>query len=352
MDDHSNPRRWSWMVHSKGMQPAARSALLHPLIWVIVKVTILIVLLIGAFFLYRIYSLNQLYKDWAKQPADLFSTTSGVSPIIPKGAHFLRRLEYKMNPASDDRVFDAASSEIESKCDVDVASMRMASYSRCDVTPGWKPYFGHGIESQCAIGTPAFLTLFETKEFNDFFRPLNAEAQNKIVQKLQCEWQQGDQIALLRLMQMSLMMKVQPIQGRASSYIVPDTCIPTVATFKFLQKSNEAWLCAAEISENNQSKALRDLYFEDLWGEFYQRFGDWKTIDEKSDCNDEIGVRAVNNYCGITAIWMLALLLHEQGDWELTDAQLHSAKTLIEKRYGKSFSAVLSEIKDAPTMDD
>ncbi len=328
------------------------STQLHPLIWVIVKVTILIVLLIGALLFYQMYSLNRLYNDWAKQPADLFSTTSGISPAIPNSAHFLRHLEYKMNPASDDRVFDAASSEIEKKCDVGFASMRMASYSRCDVTPGWQPHFRRGVENQCAIGTPAFLTLFETKEFKDSFRPVDAEAQTKIIQKLQCEWQQGDQIALLRLMQMSLIMKVQPIHGRASSSSVPDICIPTVATFKLLQKGNKAWLCAAQISGNNQSKALRDLYFEDLWREFYQRFGDWKTAEEKSDCNDEIGVRAVNNYCGITAIWMLALLLHERGDWELTDAQLRSANSLIEKRYGKSFSTVLSEIKDAPTMDD
>jgi hypothetical protein len=325
---------------------------LHPLIWVIVKVTILIVLLIGALFFYQMYSLNRLYKDWAKQPADLFTPISGLSPTLPKSAHFLRRLEYKMNTASNDRVFDAVSSEIERKCDVGFASMRKASYSRCDVTPGWEPHFRRGVESHCEIGTPAFLTLFETKEFNNSLPPVDAEAQTKIIQKLQCEWQQGDQIALLRLMQMSLTMKVEPIQGRASSSSVLDICIPTVATFKLLQKDNIVGLCAALISENNQSKALRDLYFEDLWREFYQRFGDWKTAEEKSDCNDEIGVRAVNNNCGITAIWMLALLLHGQGDLELTDAQLHSANSLIEKRYGKSFLAVLSEIKDAPTMDD
>lgn len=352
MDDHDISRRLSWMVHSKVTHPTARRAWVHSLNWAIVQVIILIFLLISAIFFYQMYSLNQLYKNWAKQPAELFSTTSGISSTLPKSAHFLRLVEYNLNPASDDRVFDAASSKIEKKCAVSVASMRMASYTRCDVTPGWKPYFKRGIESHCARGSPAFLTLFETEEFKNSFLPFDAESQTKIVRKLQCEWQQGDQVALLRLMQMSLGMKFQPLQSSTSSSSVLDICIPTVATFKFLQNNNYAQFCAAQTTAKNQSKALRDLYFEDLWREFYQRFGDWKTIEEKSDCNDESGVRAVNNYCGITAIWMLALLLHEQGDVELTDAQLRSAKTLIEERYSKSFLLLLSEIKDAPTMDD
>lgn len=352
MDDQDISRRLSWMVHSKGVYPTARRAWVQSLNWAIVQVIVLILLLISAIFFYQMYSLNQLYKNWAKQPAQLFSTTSGLSPSLPKSAHFLRRLEYKMNPASDDRLFDAASSEIEKKCDVSVASMRMASYSRCDVTPGWKPYFRRGIENHCDSGTPALLTLFETRDFKDSFRPFDAESQTKIVRKLQCEWHQGDQIALLRLMQMSLTMKVEPAQGRTPSTSGGESCIPTVATFKFLQKNNYTMFCAAQITMSDQSKAFRDLYFEDLWREFYQRFGDWKTAEEKSDCTEEIGVRAVNNHCGISAIWLLALLLHEGGDVELTDAQLSSAKTLIERRYRKSFLEVLSEIKDAPTMDE
>ena len=172
MDDQDISRRLSWMVHSKGVYPTARRAWVQSLNWAIVQVIVLILLLISAIFFYQMYSLNQLYKNWAKQPAQLFSTTSGLSPSLPKSAHFLRRLEYKMNPASDDRLFDAASSEIEKKCDVSVASMRMASYSRCDVTPGWKPYFRRGIENHCDSGTPALLTLFETRDFKDSFRPI------------------------------------------------------------------------------------------------------------------------------------------------------------------------------------